>query len=155
MAAFDVVGKARVLLDESTMSMQWEVFGWPQKVSDSGRDHCITSLWLMVESKCFGNARNPRKGKKRREQFSQVSEHRRPAPIQSERPSSPWSRDLRRISEIQSANFARVDRVVQNEEDQLTRIDFDLACVIMIIFHVPRVLPYYCVQDNVRVAMAK
>lgn len=32
MGAFDVIGKAKALLDDSTMSMKWEVFGWPQKV---------------------------------------------------------------------------------------------------------------------------
>lgn len=32
--AFDVIGKAKAHLDETTMSMQWEVFGWPQKVTN-------------------------------------------------------------------------------------------------------------------------
>lgn len=32
MNAFEVIGRAKVLLDDVTMSMKWEVFGWPQKV---------------------------------------------------------------------------------------------------------------------------
>ena len=32
MGAFEVIGKARTQLDDATISMQWEVFGWPQKV---------------------------------------------------------------------------------------------------------------------------
>ncbi len=33
MNAFGVIGKAKTPLDETTMSMKWEVFGWPQKVN--------------------------------------------------------------------------------------------------------------------------
>lgn len=32
MGAYDVIGKAKAPLDDTTMSMKWEVFGWPQKV---------------------------------------------------------------------------------------------------------------------------
>lgn len=32
MGAYDVIGKAMAPLDDTTMSMKWEVFGWPQKV---------------------------------------------------------------------------------------------------------------------------
>lgn len=31
-SAFGVVAKAKSHLDDTTMSMKWEVFGWPQKV---------------------------------------------------------------------------------------------------------------------------
>lgn len=33
MNAYGVIGKAKTPLDETTMSMKWEVFGWPQKVT--------------------------------------------------------------------------------------------------------------------------
>ena len=36
MGAFDVIGKARTHLDDATISMQWEVLGWPQKVRRVG-----------------------------------------------------------------------------------------------------------------------
>lgn len=32
MGAYGVIGKAKTPLDDTTMSMKWEVFGWPQKV---------------------------------------------------------------------------------------------------------------------------
>ncbi|CAM9225721.1 unnamed protein product, partial [Ectocarpus sp. 4 AP-2014] len=33
MGAFDVIGTAKTPLDDTTMSMKWEVFGWPQKIA--------------------------------------------------------------------------------------------------------------------------
>lgn len=36
MGAFDVIGSAKTPLDDTTMSMKWEVFGWPQKVKRFG-----------------------------------------------------------------------------------------------------------------------
>lgn len=52
MGAFDVVGTAMALLDDTTMSMKWEVFGWPQKVHNESLS-LFQCLWLYEVSFTF------------------------------------------------------------------------------------------------------
>lgn len=47
MGAYGVIGKAKTPLDDTTMSMKWEVFGWPQKVSLACCS-CVLSLLAFL-----------------------------------------------------------------------------------------------------------
>lgn len=48
--AFDVIAKAKSHLDETTTSMQWEVFGWPQKVRKNLGLHPSTAQIQQITS---------------------------------------------------------------------------------------------------------
>eukprot|EP00752_Nemacystus_decipiens_P010663 g9495.t1 len=48
MGAYAVIGKAKTPLDDTTMSMKWEVFGWPQKVAAKIQQREVANAQLKL-----------------------------------------------------------------------------------------------------------